>query len=77
MVCIGVGTDYWIKGASMRFTPQKIRFTVAELDVDEDFAIEHDLILWLGKIMNDRSSGKKHLFKGKFERDIGSNIGGQ
>ena len=46
--------------------PQKIRFAVAEFDVDEDFAIEHDLILWLGKVMNDRSSGKKHLFKCKF-----------
>ena len=46
--------------------PKKIRFAVAEFDVDEDFDVEHDLILWLGKVMNDRSSGKKHLFKGKF-----------
>ena len=50
----------------MHFAPKKKRFAVAEFDVDEDFAIEHDLILWLGKVMNDRSSGKKHLFKGKF-----------
>ena len=66
MVGIGFGTDYGKKGASMHFAPQKISFPVAEFDVDEDFAIEHDLILWLGKVMNDRSSGKKHLFKGKF-----------
>ena len=50
----------------MHFAPQKIRFAVAEFDVYEDFAIKHDLILWLGKVMNDQSSGKKHLFKGKF-----------
>ena len=33
------------KGGKYALPPQKIRFTVAELDVDEDFAIEHDLIL--------------------------------
>ena len=48
MVGIGFGTDYGKKGASMHFAPQKIRFPVAEFDVDEDFAIEHDLVLWLG-----------------------------
>ena len=45
MVGIGFGTDYGKKGASMHFTPQKISFTAAEFDVDEDFAIKHDLIL--------------------------------
>ena len=38
------------KGASMRFTPQKC-FSVAEFDVYRDFAIEHDLVLWSGKVI--------------------------
>ena len=45
MVGIGFGTDYGKKGASMHFAPPKISFPVAEFDVDEDFAIEHDLVL--------------------------------
>ena len=63
---VGLGLIMEKRGQVCALTPKKIRFAVAEFDVDEDFAIEHDLILWLGKVMNDRSSGKKHLFKCKF-----------
>ena len=45
MVGIGFGTDYGKKGTSMHFSPQKIGFPVAEFDVDEYFAIKHDLVL--------------------------------
>ena len=70
------------KGGKCALWPAKKCFAVAEFDVDEDFAIKHDLILWLGKVMNDQSSGKKHLFKGKFSQGkirpwyrVGTNYG--
>ena len=66
VVVVSLGLIMEKRGQVCAFPPKKIRSAVAEFDVDEDFAIEHDLILWLGKVMNDRSSGKKHLFKGKF-----------
>jgi len=66
VVVVGLGLIMEKRGQVCALPPKKIRFAVAEFDVDEDFAIEHDLILWLGKVMNDRSSGKKHLFKCKF-----------
>ena len=41
----GVGTNYGKKGGKYALCPPRKRFLVAEFDVDDDFAIEHDLIL--------------------------------